>query len=199
MESSNSSFEATAKTQQALNRAVREAVDYVHADGWDAAPQLFALVPTAALTDVIDAELLDQSPLTLVAQDELPEGIEGASPELGDFLARTSWPAGVIGAVLVQEIVIIAPEFAEDFAGASVAEVRAHAGGEQVRQARLITGVIDEGPELTLIQPRPSEAELDERGPFAEDDIELRDGSGVADGVIAALRNTFYSESSPNL
>ena len=92
MESSNSSFEATAKTQQALNRAVREAVDYVHADGWDAAPQLFALVPTAALTDVIDAELLDQSPLTLVAQDELPEGIEGASPELGDFLARTSCP-----------------------------------------------------------------------------------------------------------
>ena len=53
--------------------------------------------------------------------------------------------------------------------------------------------------ELTLIQPRPSEAELDERGPFAEDDIELRDGSGVADGVVAALRNTFYSESSPNL
>ena len=45
----------------------------------------------------------------------------------------------------MQEIVIIAPEFAEDFAGASVAEVRAHAGGEQVRQARLITGVIDEG------------------------------------------------------
>ncbi|MFH6876256.1 PPA1309 family protein [Corynebacterium amycolatum] len=178
-------------SQQALNRAVREAVEYVHTEGWDRAPSLFALVPTAALAD----ELIDSAPLTVVAQEPLPEGIEGGSPELADFIARTSWPAGVVGAVLAQEIMVIAPEQADSFEGASLDEVRAQADGEAARQARLFSGVISEGPHLTLIQPRPTEAELDERGPFAEDEIELKDGSGVADGVIAALYSTFGSAS----
>ena len=30
-------------TQQALNKAMMEAVDFIHAEGWDAAPTLFAL------------------------------------------------------------------------------------------------------------------------------------------------------------
>lgn len=37
---------------------------------------------------------------------------------------------------------------------------------------------------------RPSEEELEARGPFAADEIELRGGPGVAPGVIAALRMT---------
>lgn len=182
-------------SQQALNRAVREAVEYVHTEGWDRAPSLFALVPTAALADVLADELIDSAPLTVVAQEPLPEGIEGGSPELADFIARTSWPAGVVGAVLAQEIMVIAPEQADSFEGASLDEVRAQADGEAARQARLFSGVISEGPHLTLILPRPTEAELDEHGPFAEDEIELKDGSGVADGVIAALYSTFGSAS----
>nr|WP_120492078.1 PPA1309 family protein [Corynebacterium lactis] len=178
-------------SQQALNRAVREAVEYVHAEGWDHPPSLFALVPTTALADAIADDLLDSSPLTVIAQEPLPEGIEGGSPELADFIARTSWPAGVVGAVLAQEVLIVPPEEAESFGDASLDEVRAHADGHRARQARLFTGVITDGPNLTLIQPRPTESELEAAGPFAEDDIELRDGSGLANGVTQALYGTF--------
>ena len=31
---------------RALNKAMREAVEFIHAEGWDAPPTLFALVPT---------------------------------------------------------------------------------------------------------------------------------------------------------
>lgn len=192
-------------TQQALNRAVREAVEYVHADGWDNAPCLFALVPTELLADSLagamddslggfDPDFLDSAPLTVVAQEPLPEGIEGGSPELSDFISRTSWPHGVVGAVLSQEVLIVAPEDAESLDGVSLDELRAHAGENGARQARLFTGLLHDGPSLTLIQPRPTEKELEERGPFAEDDIDLRSGSGLADGVIAALAGTFVTE-----
>ena len=186
-------------TQQALNRAVREAVEYVHADGWDQSPALFGLVPTATLSDalnpeLLDPEALDNEPLTVIAQEPLPEGIDGGSPELSDFIARTFWPAGVVGCVLAQEILIISPDDADSFADASLAEIRAHAGSNGARQARLFTGVLDDGPSLTLIQVRPTEAELEERGPFAEDDIELRDGTGLAEGVTSALYGTFENK-----
>ena len=46
----------------------------------------------------------------------------------------------------------------------------------------------EEGVELTLLQVRPTEEELEAAGPFAQDDIQLRGGPDVAPGVIAALR-----------
>lgn len=178
-------------SQQALNRAVRETVEYVHAEGWGQAPSLYALVPTAALADALDSDVLDSSPLTVIAQDPLPEGIDGGSPELADFIARTSWPSGVVGAVLAQEVLIVSPEHEEIIDGASLEEIRAHADGTTARQGRLFTGVIAGGPSLTLIQPRPTDAELEAAGPFAEDEIELKDGSGLAQGVTDALYGTF--------
>lgn len=178
------------RTRPALNRAVLEAVELAHSAGWDSPPQLVALVPTELLAGALGREL-DDDPLSLVVQEPLPEGVEGGSPELGEFIARTSWPEGVVGAVLVQEVLVVAPDRAGEIDDMELEEVRASARDGLARQARLITGVLDEGPDLTLIQPRPTEAELAERGPFAEDDIEPRDGSGTADGVVAALRATF--------
>lgn len=187
------SNEQTNFSQQALNRAVREAVEYVHAAGWDQSPSIFALVPATALADVL-GDRADGAPLAVVEQEPLPEGIDGGSPELADFIARTSWPAGVVGAVLAQEIMVISPDAAASLEGATLAEVRAHADGESARQARLFSGVIADGPHLTLIQPRPTEEELASRGPFAEDDIVLKDGSGIADGVLSALYSTFSAD-----
>ena len=46
----------------------------------------------------------------------------------------------------------------------------------------------EEGVELTLLQLRPTEEELEAAGPFAQDDIQLRGGPDVAPGVLAALR-----------
>ncbi|MDO5731192.1 PPA1309 family protein [Corynebacterium sphenisci] len=178
------------RSPQALNRATLEAVELAHAAGWDEPPQLIALVPAELVARALDATL-DDSPLALVTQEPLPAGVEGGSPELADFLARTTWPAGVVGAVLVQEILVVDPADGEAIGGLSLEEVRARVPEGLARQARLISAVLAEGPELTLIQPRPTEAELAEAGPFAEDRVELRDGTGVADGVLAALRATF--------
>ncbi|MDO5097559.1 MAG: PPA1309 family protein [Corynebacterium sp.] len=160
---------------QALNKAMREAVDFIHAEGWDAPPTLFGLVPARLLVDVIDDAEIEQSPLALVVQDELPDSILPGSDELGDYISRVVWPDEVVGAILAQEIMF---SDAADPTGVP-------------RAARLFSGVLRSDAELTLLQLRPTEEELAKKGPFAEDDIELRGGPGIAPGVIAALKATF--------
>ena len=162
---------------QALNKAMLEAVEFIHAEGWDAGPTLFALVPTEMLVDTLD-ETADDSPLTLVVQDNLPDNLLPGSEALGDYVSRLAWPAEIAGAVLAQEIM---------FTDAAVA-------GSEPRPARLFSGVLRGEAELTLLQLRPTEEELAERGPFAEDEIELRGGPGVAPSVIAALRYTLEED-----
>lgn len=167
--------------QQALNKAMREAVEFVHAEGWDAAPTLFALVPSELLVDALDS--LDDSPLTLVVQNDLPDNIEAGSEQLADYVSRLAWPAEVAGVILAQEILF--RDTASHDASASVASAPTAAP----RPARLYSGVLrEEGIEQTLLQLRPTEEELEAAGPFAQDEIQLRGGPQVAPGVIAALR-----------
>lgn len=149
-----------------------EAVDFVHAEGWDAAPTLFGLVPTQLLVDELDT-LDDSAPLTLVVQD-LPETILPGSEELGEYVTRLAWPREVEGVILAQEILF--------------RDANAPADTEP-RPARLFSGVLrDDDIEQTLLQMKLTDEELEERGLFAQDDIELRGGPDVAPGVIAALR-----------
>lgn len=160
------------REQQALNKAMLEAVEFVHAEGWDAPPTLFGLVPTQMLVDEL-VDLDDSSPLTLVVQD-LPEHILPGSEELGEYVSRIAWPREVEGVILAQEIV-----FKDASAGTDA----------EPRPARLFSGVLrEEDIEQTLLQLRLTDEELEERGAFAQDDIELRGGPGVAPGVVAALR-----------
>lgn len=155
-----------------------EAVEFVHAEGWDAPPTLFALVPTELLVDQL--EELDRlerednpSPLTLVVQD-LPESIRPGSDELADYVARVAWPGQVAGVILAQEI-----RFLDSSAGQ----------GAEPRPARLFSGVLREDDiELTLLELQPTEEELEAGGLFAQDEIQLRGGPDVAPNVIAALR-----------
>lgn len=155
-----------------------EAVEFVHAEGWDAPPTLFALVPTELLVDQL--EELDRlerednpSPLTLVVQD-LPESIRPGSDELADYVARVAWPGQVAGVILAQEI---------RFLDASAGQ------GAEPRPARLFSGVLrEDDTELTLLQLQPTEEELEAGGLFAQDEIQLRGGPDVAPNVIAALR-----------
>ncbi|GAB3941779.1 PPA1309 family protein [Corynebacterium tapiri] len=161
-------------TQQALNSAMREAVDFIHAEGWDNPPTLFALVPTDLLGDHIDLTDESASPLSLVVQDSLPENLPAGSEELVDYCARAAWPEQVAGVILAQEIM-----FRDQSEGPNA----------PAREARLYSGVLrDSDIHLTILQLRPTEAELAERGPFAEDEPELRGGPSVAPGVIEALR-----------
>ena len=46
------------REQQALNKAMMEAVEFVHAEGWDAPPTLFGLVPTQLLVDELGLSLI---------------------------------------------------------------------------------------------------------------------------------------------
>ncbi|KAA8739225.1 PPA1309 family protein [Corynebacterium tuscaniense] len=161
-----------------------EAVEFVHAEGWDVAPTLFALVPTALVADQL-AGLEDESaPLTLIVQEEIPAHIQPGSDELGDYLTRLAWPEEVAGVILAQEII-----FREK------AEPAEASRPQQARPARLFSGVLrEEGLELTLLQIRPTEEELEAAGPFAQDEIQLRGGPEVAPAVIGALRYSLDNE-----
>ncbi|MCK6160585.1 MAG: PPA1309 family protein [Corynebacterium striatum] len=166
-------------SQPALNKAMREAVEFVHAEGWEAPPTLFALVPTSLVADQL-AELNeeDASPLTLIVQDNIPENIEPGSEQLADYVSRVVWPHEIAGVILAQEI-----KFRDTSAESG------QSADSSPRPARLFSGVLrEEGVELTLLQVRPTEEELEAAGPFAQDDIQLRGGPDVAPGVIAALR-----------
>ena len=169
------------RPQQALNKAMMEAVEFVHAEGWDASPTLFALVPTELVADQLAS--LDEetdSPLTLIVQEDMPEHIQPGSDELGDYLTRLVWPEEIAGLVLAQEIMF---------------KDTAEAAADAARPARLFSGVLrEEGVEQTLLQLRPTEEELEEAGPFAQDDIQLRGGPGVAPAVLGALRYSLDNE-----
>lgn len=192
----------TSPNQQALNQAMIEAVEFVHAEGWDAAPTLFALVPTALLIDQLDPVALEEAaPLTLVVQDDFPDTIEPGSEQLADYIARLSWPAEVAGVIVAQEILFRDTAEATSTSGTtdsskaagttSTASATADSARTlpPARPARLFSGVLrEEGVEQTLLQIRPTEEELEAKGPFAQDDIELRGGPDVAPGVLAALR-----------
>ena len=192
-------------TQPMLNRAMMEAVDFIHPEGWDCPPTLFALVPTSLLAQhAVDVD--DNSPLTLVVQDDLPSNIEPGSEHLADYVSRVIWPDNVVGAVLAQEIKFkdtadsqsSKPRPARLFSGVIREEFAATNNSDFVVDELLVDDADDsgdvqttgtEGIEQTLLQLRPTEEELADAGPFAEDDIQLRGGPGIAPGVIAALRH----------
>ncbi|HIW95642.1 MAG TPA: hypothetical protein H9867_04030 [Candidatus Corynebacterium gallistercoris] len=163
--------------QRVLNAAVREAVDFVHAEGWDQPATLFALVPTQLVADFVGDG--PTNPLSLIVQEDLPGDLPPGSEELGQYIASVRWPDQVVGAVLAQEIT-----FVNSAAGAEPAP----------QQARLFSGVTaDEdgsGQELTVLQLRPTDEEL-EANPFAQDKVELLGGEDIAPGVVATLRATF--------
>lgn len=97
-------------TVEALQSAVREIERHAAGAGWDRAPRLFALVPSAALV-AAEPELATQlgldpepvaSALTPVEQDDLT-----FDQSLEDLLAAIEWPPEVTGAALVLETVVL--------------------------------------------------------------------------------------------
>ncbi len=184
---------------EALARCAREVADFVDGEGWGQRPQLFALVPTSVLAAAEPAlleELTDGSALTPIQQHNLPEDITGGSRALDEFLATTSWPEGVVGCALVQEIVILPPAAETDLDDALIplladrdaaddaARHAAHSHPDR-KDGRLIAAVVKDGPSLTLLQMQP---EGDE-DPFAPIELLLYDN--LAPGIVHALYTTF--------
>jgi hypothetical protein len=89
-----------------LAAAVAEVEEFAGTAGWDAAPQMFALVRTTDLLAAqpeLAATLSDAGVFTPIAQDVLP------AVDLSEALSQISWPDEVAGCVLVQEIVVLPP------------------------------------------------------------------------------------------
>ncbi|MTD13201.1 hypothetical protein GIS00_04470 [Nakamurella sp. YIM 132087] len=159
--------------------AVAEVEEFVASAGWDAAPQLFALVASA---DLIAAkpELaagLGDTAFTAVAQDPLdaPDG------DLAVALSRVSWPPEVSGCVLVQEIVVLPPSAVAD--QDEPLDAAAAAGHPDRQEARLVAGVLRGMPGgACLLRVRSADGE-----PGAEP---LR-GADLAPNLLVALQATF--------
>jgi hypothetical protein len=159
-----------------LPALAKEVEDFVNAAGWDQPPQLFALVPTAELMRMqpeLAGQLDPSSPLTPIAQDELPGG------DLGDALAGIMWPSGVHGCALVQEIVVLPPD-AEAELDAEQDEERLRtivASHPERQEARLVAAVLRTGAEACVMRLRDHE--------------DLVTGPDLAPNLTAALRATF--------
>ncbi|WHT18458.1 PPA1309 family protein [Crossiella sp. CA-258035] len=166
----------------ALPAAAREVDDFVATGGWDQPPQLFALVPTAALLEQ-EPELADSldpdAMLTPIAQESLPDG------DLGTALARIVWPAAVQGCVVTQEIVVLPPEAEDQLNGAGTdPEETARIAAEHPdrREARLVAAVLRDGTGACVLRVR--------KAPDGPGD-ELVEQPDLAPNLLEALRQTF--------
>lgn len=160
-----------------LALAVAEVEEFVGSGGWDAAPQLFALVETAELLAAQPAlaeELRGAARYTPVAQDNLPAG------ELSDALAQISWPPEVAGCVLVQEIVVLPPAAGATLSADPERAASEAAGHPDRTEARLAAGVLREAAGGACL--------LRLRG--QHDDAPLR-GADLAPNLLAALHVMF--------
>ena len=141
--------------QAGVAALAREVEEFMAAGGWDQPPQLFALVPTAALLDEqpeLAGQLDRANPLTPVAQEALPEG------DLADALARIAWPDLVIGCALAQEIIVLPPGSESELPDVAEADAdslrRAAANHPQRTEARLVAAVLREGQGACVMRLR---------------------------------------------
>ncbi len=191
-------------TEDDLARCVREVAEHVDANGWGQSPVMYALVPTADLAAAEPAlhdQLAEANELTPIEQEAFPGDVHGGSPALDAFLATTTWPPGVVGCALVQEIIVLPPEAENDLdealapllADRDAADDAARAAAEahpERREGRLFAAVLRDGRSLCLLQLRPD----NDDDPYA--DLELLFYADLAPNLVDALHSTF--EDDPN-
>jgi hypothetical protein len=166
--------------QAGVAALAREIEEFMAAGGWDQPPQLFALVPTAALLDEqpeLAGQLDRANPLTPVAQEALPEG------DLAEALGRIAWPDLVIGCALAQEIIVLPPGSESELPDVAEADAeslrRAAANHPHRTEARLVAAVLREGEGACVMRLR---------------------GIGTAEGTDEAMDEIVESpELAPNL
>ncbi|MGW4525858.1 PPA1309 family protein [Amycolatopsis sp. NPDC004378] len=169
--------------QAGVAALAREIEDFMAAAGWDQPPQLFALVPTAALLDEqpeLAGQLDRANPLTPVAQEALPEG------DLAEALARIAWPDLVIGCALAQEIIVLPPGSESELPDVAEADAeslrRAAADHPQRTEARLVAAVLRDGDGACVMRLR---------GTGAEEPVdEIIESPDLAPNLVEALKAT---------
>ncbi|NIH82263.1 PPA1309 family protein [Amycolatopsis viridis] len=176
--------ESNPAARPAVAALAREVEEFVAAAGWDQAPQLFALVPTAALLreqPELAGQLDPSSALTPVAQEPLPEG------DLAEALGRIAWPEAVTGCALAQEIVVLPPSVESELSGTGdLDRLRQAAADHPDRtEARLVAAVLRDGPGACVMRLR-GYAKTEDAEP-ADQVIEHPD---LAPNLLDALRAT---------
>ncbi|WP_370970930.1 PPA1309 family protein [Amycolatopsis sp. cg9] len=161
----------------------REIEEFMAAGGWDQPPQLFALVPTAALLDEqpeLAGQLDRANPLTPVAQEALPEG------DLAEALGRIAWPDLVIGCALAQEIIVLPPGSESELPDVAEADAdslrRAAADHPQRTEARLVAAVLRDGEGACVMRLRGADAD--------EPIDEIVESPDLAPNLVEALKAT---------
>lgn len=185
----------TDEMTSALPTVVREIEQFVSSEGWNRPARMFALVDTTELLEAepdLEEQLNTQSPLTPVAQDELP------SQDLGEALAGISWPERVLGCALVQEIVVLPPEAEQELPEEGSAAQEAAAEHPERREARIVAGVLRSGTQTCVLRLRNKspEEDSDDAAASFDDDPETEEGELVEDSALApnllnALHATF--------
>ncbi len=166
---------------EALQAVVVEVEAHVSQAGWDAPPQLFALVPTRELAlaePALAAELgvVDgNAPAFTPVEQEIDEDVD----DVDSLLARISWPTAVQGAVVVTERVVLPPH----------AEIGVPADGEAAtdyatrhperEDVRIAVGALRSGEAHCVLRLRSHDR-----------DEALVQGDDVVPALVAAVRET---------
>lgn len=159
-----------------LRQAALEVEAHVGAQGWDQAPRLFALVPTADLIqhEPALADQLSDDPQSITpVEQELPAG-----RELEDLLTEIEWPETVLGCAAVVERIMLPPEAESslpDDPEELLAVVAAHPSR---REVRLVAAVVRDGQTHSAVRAREPV------------DAELLEGPDLVPGLIEHLRRT---------
>ena len=166
----------------------REVEEFVAAAGWDQPAQLFALVPTEELLRQepdLAGQLDAASPLTPIAQDELPDG------DLAEALGRLAWPEAVVGCAVAQEIIVLPPSAEAELPDGEATDVerlrQAAADHPDRTEARLVAAVLRDGPAACVMRLRGYAVAADDSGEAVDEVIEHPD---LAPNLLEALRAT---------
>ena len=160
-----------------LRRAALEMETYVAADGWDQAPRLFALVPTAELVsqhpDLAEQLASEAGEITLVEQDGVP-----SDRLLEDLLTEIAWPDSVMGCAAVIERIMLPPEAEAALPDDPDEMMTAAAAHPDRQEVRLIAAVTRDGAAHSAVRARHP------------DEAELLEGPDLVPGLIEQLRQT---------
>jgi hypothetical protein len=164
-----------------LRLVTLEVEAHVAADGWDQAPRLYALVPTAELVEREPA-LADRLGTQLQNQ---PDGLtpieqEGLAPDrpLEDLLAEIGWPDAVAGCAAVVERVMLPPEAEAALPEDADEQVRYAAEHPDRREVRLVAAVTRAGERHSAVRARDPE------------DAPLLEGPDLVPGLLDHLTRT---------
>lgn len=161
-----------------LSIVALETERYVAAAGWDQAPRLFALVPTADLLAREPGMATGAEPrpgdLTAIEQDELPEA--GTVEEL---LGQIAWPPAVVGAAIALERIVVPPSAERDLPTDPDEAARVLAAHPEREDVRLLAACLRDGTATCLLRQRSHD----------RDDRVAR-GQDIAPGLLHALRTT---------